>query len=98
MFIVGVIFVNGIIFHAWHIPRMVRHAGEHLPSSDEFMRKSSFLMASGAVSLVSWTCAVILGSLRGVPYSFAAVTGVYFLINTCAVFAALKMKSKYFKG
>src|SRR3989344_4267080 len=37
MTIVAIIVINGAIFHLVHIPRLHKHAGQHLPSSDEFM-------------------------------------------------------------
>lgn len=77
MSIVGIIILNGIIFHMSHLPRMKRHTGQHFPSSDEFVRHRPLLAASGAVSLVSWTSALILGGLKMVPYSYGAIMAVY---------------------
>ena len=88
MFVVLVILVNGIFFHRVHLPRIGRHANHHYPSSDEFIRNRKFLAASGAVSMTSWTTAIILGSLPSIPLSFAvALTGYLVLEITVVVFA-----------
>lgn len=86
MTIVGIIILNGIIFHMSHLPRMKRHAGQHFPSSDEFIRYRPLLAASGAVSIVSWTSALILGGLRSLPYTYADIMMVY---AACVAIAAL---------
>ncbi|RJP45761.1 hypothetical protein C4587_00395 [Candidatus Parcubacteria bacterium] len=77
MTIVAVIILNGLFFHLSHIPRLHRHVGSHFPSSDEFVRKSSLLTASGVISLVSWSSAVVLGALRDVPFSYGTIMAVY---------------------
>lgn len=94
MTVVAVIIANGAIFHLVHIPRLHRHAGQHFPSSDEFMRKAPLLIASGAVSVVSWTSALILGVFRSVPYSYFTIMGVYVVLVALAVTIALALKRK----
>lgn len=90
--IVAVIVVNGVVFHTIHIPHIRNHLGIKLKESETFLKKSSFIMASGALSLTSWVFAVILGSLRHVPYSYIQIVGVYFVCVLVAVLAALVMK------
>lgn len=80
MTIVGIILLNGLFLHISLIPRLRRHVGGHLPSSDEFMRKRPFLFTSGAISLVSWLSALVLGSLHKVPWGYVEIMGVYLLI------------------
>ena len=89
MTIVGIIVANGIVFHLVHIPRLRRHIGAHFPSSDEFIRKSTLLIASGAVSVTSWISALILGSLRYVPYTYPDILLVYFGVLGAAVIGAV---------
>ncbi len=89
MSIVLIIAINGVLFHTSHLPRIERHAGGHLPSSDEFMRKKTFLLSSGAVSFVSWTAALILGSLRAVPYDYTVVMSIYGALILVAVATVL---------
>jgi hypothetical protein len=78
MTIVGIITINGILFHIFHIPHLHRHAGTHFPSSDEFTRKLPVLVASGVVSMVSWMSALVLGSLHSIPYSYLSIMSLYF--------------------
>lgn len=80
MTIVGVILLNGLFLHVSLIPRLRRHIEGYLPSSDEFMRKRPFLFTSGAVSLVSWLSALVLGALHKVPWTYGEIMGVYLLI------------------
>lgn len=98
MTVVGVIIVNGIIFHTSHIPRMLRHRGEHFPSSDEFRRKSRFLYISGAVSASSWIYTLVLGGLGSVPYSYVSIVGLYLVVLAIAVASALYMRNKHFNS
>ena len=85
MTIVGVILLNGIVFHMSHLPRIERHVGHHFPSSDEFMRHRPLLLASGALSFVSWTSAIILGSLKILPYSYSSIMIVYLSVIIVAI-------------
>jgi len=77
-----------------HLPRMHRHAGHHYPSSDEFTRKSKFLIASGVVSVTSWTFSIILGSLRIIPIDFTTAFIGYILFEIVFVYTALIFAKK----
>jgi hypothetical protein len=92
MTIVTAIVVNGLVFHFWHIPLIHKHMGMHFPTSDEFMRKRSWIMASGAVSFVSWSSAIVLGALRGVPWSYPQIMGLYLAVLAAAVVIAVSLK------
>lgn len=96
MTIVGIIILNGAIFHFFHIPRMVRHTGEHLPSSDEFSRNSRWLMVSGAISSVSWICAFIFASMRNAKLEYYQMIGAYALVLVVATSIALLLQSRIF--
>lgn len=85
MSIVGILIANGLMFHLSHIPRMLRHSGEFFTSSDEFMRKRSIMLASGAVSGASWISAFILGSLHKVPYTYSEIMLSYLAIVVVAL-------------
>ncbi len=89
MTVVGVIILNGLLFHLSHLPRIRRHAGSHFPSSDEFMRRRSLLVASGAVSVTSWATAVILGAWRGIPFSYPEIMSGYLALVLLAILVAL---------
>jgi hypothetical protein len=91
MTIVGVLMLNGLIFHFSHIPRLVRHIGEHFPSSDEFIRKRPLLLISGAVSSSSWLSAFILASLH-LTFSYTQIMGMYLIILFGAVSTAIILR------
>ncbi len=95
--IVLIIIINGIIFHRVHLPRIHRHAGHHFPSSDEFMRHRPLLLASGAISFLSWTTVLILGKLKSVPLSYSTIMLAYLILIIGASFTSqvlFKHKSK----
>ena len=94
MTVVAVIIVNGAVFHAVHIPRLRRHVGAHFPSSDEFIRKAPLLIASGAISMVSWLSALILGVLKSLPYAYFEVMILYFAFVALGIITALLLKKK----
>ncbi|MBI5786999.1 MAG: hypothetical protein HY446_00390 [Candidatus Niyogibacteria bacterium] len=80
MTIVAVIFINGLLFHRYHIPLLSRHVGENFSRSEEFANRKPFLLASGAISIVSWASAIILGALRKAPAGYFEIVGIYFLL------------------
>lgn len=94
MFVVLTILLNGIVFHLIHLPRIHRHAGHHYPSSDEFMRKRGILIASGVVSMTSWTLALILGSLRSIPIDLLPALAGYILFEIIIVIFAFVFSKK----
>jgi len=83
--IVAIIVVNGIALHAVHIPLLLRYKGEHYPSSDEFARGRIWLLASGGVSMVSWCAAVVLGSLRDLPFVYGEIMTAYAVLVAAVV-------------
>lgn len=94
MTVVGVIFINGIIFHMLHIPRLKRHMDHHYPSSDEFMRARPWLLASGAISFTSWVCAFVLGSLKSIPLTYWQAVLFYLVLLACAIAGALIIRGR----
>ncbi|NCS99001.1 hypothetical protein GW764_02325 [Candidatus Parcubacteria bacterium] len=89
VFIVLVILINGVYFHMGHLPMIHRHKDHHYPSSDEFNRKKKFLIASGVISVTSWTFTIILGSLRMIPIDFWTALISYLVFEIIAIFFAL---------
>lgn len=89
MCIVGVIFLNGIYFHKGHMPLLHAHTDEHYPSSDEFTRRKKFLIASGVISVTSWTFAIILGVLRSIPIDFTTALLGYVVFECVAIVIGL---------
>ncbi|MDP3974836.1 MAG: hypothetical protein Q8P88_00920 [Candidatus Jorgensenbacteria bacterium] len=95
MTVVVIIFANGLFFRRFHIPRLARHVGEHFPSSDEFIRRVPLLLASGAVSAVSWVSAIVLGALRGVPYGYGTIMGAYLAFVFLGVVLVLVFRKRF---
>ncbi len=86
--IVLVIFINGLVFHFFHLDRIRRHVGEYFTSSDQFMRWRPVLISSGAISFVSWTTAIILGTLPSIPFTYTAGLAIYLGLITLAIVVA----------
>ncbi len=80
MTIVGVIIANGFLLHFSHIPRLKRHVGAHLLSSDEFRRHRTPLLWSGVLSFISWCSAIVLGAFRSLPFSYGEIMSLYILL------------------
>lgn len=97
MTVVGILIVNGILFHTLHIPLLRKFMGQKLDESRAFMKRSSRVILSGAVSLVSWTFAVILGMIKIIPYDYGVIMGVYLVVLACGVVAAFLMKKPVFR-
>ena len=94
MTIVGIIILNGFVFHISHLPRLHRHINLHFPSSAEFKKNAPLLVASGAVSMVSWTSAIILGVMHSVPYSYPTIMAGYLIFLISAIIISLVLKNR----
>jgi hypothetical protein len=97
MTIVAVIVLNGLMFHFWHFPLIHRHVEVHFSTSDEFMRRRAWVMASGAVSMTSWSTALVLGMLKSVPWTYPQIMGVYLALVACAVLTAMALRNVILK-
>lgn len=94
MIVVLVIIANGIFFHVVHIPRLERYTDKRLPDEPEFMRKSGTLVASGAISMISWTAAFVLGVLRGIPYTLTQGLLIYGAVLLAGIIGALLFRKR----
>jgi hypothetical protein len=98
MTVVLVILVNGLFFHYMHIPRIAKHRDVPLVGSVEFMKKSPSLAASGAISMVSWLAALILGSFHTIPYSYLVGMLVYLAVLAVAIGIAIQFRHRMLSG
>ena len=89
MTIVGVVIFNGILYHVHHIPVLIEKVGKKI-----HFEKYKSLFISGAVSFVSWTFALVLGVLRGVPYNYLSIMAVYVLLLLISMAGALAFRKK----
>jgi len=85
MSIVGIIFLNGLIFEFIHFGHLRLHLGRQFKSFEHLMKRLPFLMVSGVVSITSWTFALVLGSLKSVPYSYLTIMSFYLIVITVAI-------------
>jgi hypothetical protein len=85
MTIVGMITINGLVFHYSHFPLIRRHVNVSISTSHEFLRKRAYIVASGAISVVSWSSAIILGALRNVQWSYVHIISAYAAVLVAVV-------------
>jgi len=93
--IVVVIVINGVVFHLVHFKMLQRLIGIELKTSQEFRRTSATLFASGAVSVISWTSALILGSLRSLPFSVSEILSVYGILIGIGIVMAMLFRKRF---
>lgn len=96
MTIVGVLLINGIIFHRTHLPLIKSTENKVLTDYSRFQKGSPFLVISGAVSVVSWSFAIFFGVLRGIPYSYMTIMLVYLGVVLFAAGVALLVRKRFF--
>lgn len=85
--IVGVVAVNGVLLNLLVAPKLIKisfgdDSVDH-PGELHHLRRLAF--AFGAVSITSWLCTFILGSIRSINLSTGAILGIYAVIVVIAV-------------
>jgi uncharacterized membrane protein len=95
MTIVAILTLNGIFFHTVHIRRLLSHRNELLVWPNSFIKESRWLYPSGAISMVSWTSAIVLGAFRSVPWSYTTIMLVYCGIVLFAIIVSFIMRSHF---
>ena len=85
--ILGVVIVNGVLLNLFVAPKLIKISFGEEPQDypHELHSLRKFAFAFGAVSMVSWICTFILGSLRSLPLSVAALLLIYLFLILCAV-------------
>lgn len=94
MTIVAVLTVNGIVFHFKHIPMIGKCLDADLKTHEVFINNSRALFVSGAISMVSWFSALVLGGLRATPFSYGFIMGIYLLVLGLAIGLSLLLCNK----
>ena len=97
MTVVAVLTINGVFLHTSLIPRMREAVGKSLRKKD-FAGLRTTLLASGAVSLVSWISAIVLGAFKVIPLPYATIVGIYALAVMGAVSVALFLGTRIVFG
>ena len=96
--VVAIIALNGVFLHTSISPKLQklgfggRHSAHH---EGELIHLRRAAFASGAVSLTSWYCALILGALRSIPLSLLVGAGAYLTLLLAAVAVGLSMERRY---
>ncbi|HZX49582.1 MAG TPA: hypothetical protein VFE94_00320 [Candidatus Paceibacterota bacterium] len=96
MTVVAIIIANGIVLHLNFIPKLKAATKIGDINVAEFVRQNPFILVSGVVSMVSWSSAIILGALRGIPYSYWLILAIYLAIILCGIAAAFLLKPRMF--
>lgn len=92
--IVLILTANGFFIHRHVLPTLKRWRGKSL-SSPTFLKKSFTLFSPGAISGVSWYCALILGAWRGLDASYSEIMSVYAAI-VCTAILLSNISGRYF--
>lgn len=97
MTIIGVLVLNGIVFHLVHLPFIRKHVGEFLIKKNKpnNMDTTPFLLSSGVVSITSWTLAIILGALTKIPFSYLGALSLYVGIISLGILVSLILFFKF---
>jgi MFS family permease len=77
MIVVGVLLLNGIVFHVAVIPFLETHRDRHLGEEELSPSRRALLASSGTLSAVSWYGALVLGAMPDVNWPLIAFLGIY---------------------
>ncbi len=95
--VVSVIFCNGLLLNLYLSRRLTSISFVHGPRAQlaefRFVRRLAF--ASGAVSIVSWYTALVLGATPRMPFSFSQIAMVYGALLVGAVLFSQVMEMRY---
>jgi hypothetical protein len=95
MTIVGILTLNGYVLARFVQPHLVHRA--FLTSRKErTVRRLAF--ACGAISLVSWIGALVLGLLSGIPLAYLEGIGLYMVIILASILIAVTVEKKTFEA
>jgi hypothetical protein len=97
MIIVGILTVNGIVFHVLHLPHLRQAIGQKLSTSEVFRKSSAVMYTSGAISVVSWVTALVLGGLRMIPISVPVALGIYGILVIIAMVVSELKRRRYLR-
>jgi len=92
MSIVLILIANGIFFHRWHMPVIKAHKDQEFNQLKRFRKARRWLVYSGAISIISWTFALVLGAWRTIPYNVLEIMSAYVLV----LFSGLIIGRLYF--
>ncbi len=93
MSIVALISINGYVLHRLVKPHLSRRS--FLTSVHEmYARRTAF--TCGAISLVSWLSALVLGLMKRVPYSYLEIMSLYVFVVIVSIIVARSVEWRKF--
>ncbi len=95
MFIVLMLTINGVYFHLSHIPFLNSRADKKFSDLPDLKKKRAYLLASGVVSVVSWSLAIILGALRSIPFTVAQGISLYLVLVVVGIGVAIIFRDHF---
>lgn len=95
--VVAVIIVNGAFLNLKIAPELIKisFGSSTLPAARKLHMLRKLVFALGAVSFVSWYCALILGALPFVPLPYWQLLAVYVLILMVAITVSQQMERRF---
>ncbi len=85
--IVLVVLFNGLVMHAKVFPLLESFVDKPLFNPD-FAKRATIAFTTGAVSIISWYSALILGVWRGLDLSYWTIIGAYLAVIAAGVIIA----------
>ena len=92
--VVAVIILNGLLLNAYISPRLA-HISFGKISGPALRRFRKIAFASGAVSMVSWYAALVLGAWRKLPATFEFIISIYIAVLALALIASQITEYRY---
>lgn len=96
LFVVPIILLNGLFLHFRVFPLFQKHLNQDI-EHHVFLRHGFMVFTTGAVSIVSWYAAMIIGAWRGLSVPFYVILSAYLFalgvgILVSNVIGRIKMK------
>ncbi len=82
--IVAILTLNGFFIHYYVLPTLKKRLGKNL-ATPSFLQKSFLIFSPGAISSVSWYCALVLGAWRGLEATYWQIMAGYLVVLTGAI-------------
>lgn len=94
MTVIGVIVLNGLLFHFLHFSTMHKSTDKKFSSTLPLIQKRGWLVTSGALSVISWNFVIVLGVLGRTPFTYTQFLLTYLLFALIACGGGLLLKKR----
>lgn len=91
------IFFNGLLMHWKVFPLLEANLGKALNQPPDFLKKVRWVFYTGAISIISWYSALILGAWRGLELSYSKILLIYVFLLLAGLAAANFIGKKLLK-